>query len=191
MFKITQRQYEIIMRQAQGCYPQETGGVLGGQEDAILGVLPIFNKDISKPYVSYGITGEDMARAYAFLRKHNLEYFGIYHSHPKGIAFPSRQDLMHHQRYLFIIGLKDRYNPELQAYRIEKEEITPEPIRIVDDRGFKVVDIHTGKPKLSEYVSDEEMEKLAKSIDDHIHGREIIYPKMQPVWDASTFSTMA
>ena len=191
MFKITERQYEIIMRQAQGCYPEETGGVLGGREDTILGVLPIFNKDISKPYVSYGITGEDIVRALAFLKKHNLEYFGIYHTHPKGIAFPSKQDLMHHQRYLFIIGLKDRYNPELQAYRIEEEKIIPETIKVVNDSGFTVVDIVTGKPKLSESISHEEMEKLAKMIDDHIHGREILYPKMQPTWDASTFSTMA
>jgi hypothetical protein len=35
------------------------------------------------------------------------------------------------------------------------------------------------------------MDKLARMINDHIHGIEIIYPKMQPVWDASTFSTMA
>ena len=191
MFRITQRQYEIILRQAEGCYPQETGGVLGGREDTILGVLPIFNKDISAPDVSYGITGEDMARAFGFLKKHDLEYFGIYHSHPKGVPFPSDQDLMHNQKYLFIIGLRDRYNPELAAYRIEKDKIVQEPIKIVNDSGFTVVDIRTGKPQLSENVSRKEMEKLERMINDHINGVEIIYPKMQPVWDASTFSTMA
>ncbi|MCX5725793.1 MAG: M67 family metallopeptidase [Candidatus Saganbacteria bacterium] len=191
MFKITERQYEIILRQAEGCYPQETGGILGGKDDTVLGVLPIFNKEISAPDVSYGITGEDMARAFAFLRKYDLEYFGIYHTHPKGIPFPSEQDLAHNQKYLFIIGLKDRYNPELQAYRIEKNRIIQEQIKIVNDSGFTVIDIHTGKPQLSENVSHEEMDKLARMINDHIHGIEIIYPKMQPVWDASSFSTMA
>ena len=44
MFIITERQYSIIMKQAQACYPQETGGFLGGRENTILGILPIPNK---------------------------------------------------------------------------------------------------------------------------------------------------
>ncbi|MGB9613577.1 MAG: Mov34/MPN/PAD-1 family protein [Candidatus Margulisiibacteriota bacterium] len=192
MFKITERQYNIIMQQAQACYPQETGGILGGREDTILGVLPIPNKVLQNRTEAFGITAEDIERAYQFLVKHNLEYLGVYHSHPRGIPYPSEQDLAHHQKYLFIIGLRDRYNPELYAWRIENGKVYPEDIKIMSDIGVTVIDIRTGKPKLSENVSRQEMDRLANMIDEMIAGRRPIYPKLDPTrWDASTFSTFA
>ncbi len=190
MLKITKRQYDIIMSQAQAAYPQECGGILGGREDTVLGVLPIVNKDFSNPEVSYGISLEDLQRAGQFLQKHGLEYLGVYHSHPKGAAFPSQQDLSNYQKYHFIIGLSDRYNPELRVYRLEDNKLYAEPIRIVDDMGYTVVDISSGKPLLSENVSREEMNKLAQMIDDYIH-RRLSYSKMEPIWDSSSFSTLA
>ena len=190
MFKITERQYLIIMRQAQGCYPYETGGILGGKEQTVLGVLPIYNKDLNKPKESYGITTEDLLRGEAFLKKYDLEFLGLYHTHPQGVPFPSDKDLSHGQKYLFIIGLADRYNPELRAYRIEQGEIVPEPIKIISDEGMTVLDIHADKPLLAQNATLLEMQQLSDMIDDIIYG-EAKYPKMPPVWEASNFSTMA
>ena len=98
MFKITEHQYNIIMKQAQDCYPQETGGILGGRDDTILGVLPIANKIVQDRTAVFGITAEDIERAYHFLVKHKLEYLGVYHTHPKGIPIPSAQDLAHTEK---------------------------------------------------------------------------------------------
>ncbi|MFH1684461.1 MAG: Mov34/MPN/PAD-1 family protein [Candidatus Margulisiibacteriota bacterium] len=192
MFKITERQYNIIMKQAQACYPQETGGILGGKESTILGVLPIANKVFQDRTEVFGITVEDIERANNFLIKHNLDYLGVYHTHPKGVPFPSVQDLAHNQKYLFIIGLQDRHNPELYAWRVEEGRVYAEDIKIISDIGITVVDIATGKAKLSEYASREELDKLADMINDLIAGKKPQYPKMRPVkWDASTFSTLA
>jgi proteasome lid subunit RPN8/RPN11 len=192
MFVITERQYSIIMKQAQACYPQETGGILGGRENTILGVLPIANKVAQDRTEVFGINAEDIERAYHFLVKHDLEYLGVYHTHPRGIPFPSEQDLAHHQKYLFIIGLQDRYNPELYAWRVEEGRVISEDIKIISDIGITVVDIMTGKPKLSENATSREMDRLALMIDDIVAGKELEYPKMKPVkWDASTFSTLA
>ncbi len=192
MFIITERQYNIIMKQAQACYPQESGGFLGGRENTILGVLPVPNKYLYNRTEVFGITSDDIDRAYKFLVKHNLEYLGVYHSHPKGIPYPSDQDLAHHQKYLFIIGLQDRYNPELYAWRVEGKRVYPEDIKIISDIGITVVDIRTGKPKLSENVPKQEMDRIANIIDEMIAGKHPEYKKMDPTkWDASTFSTMA
>lgn len=192
MFKITERQYDIIMKQAQSCYPNETGGILGGQGDTILGVLPIANKVLKNQTEVFGITAEDIERAYHFLIKHNLEYLGLYHTHPKGVPIPSAQDLAHHQRYLFIIGLEDRYNPELYAWRVEEGKVYAENIKIISDIGITVIDVVTGKPKLSESVDREELDKLAEIIENLILGKEPEYPKQGPInWDASSFSTQA
>jgi proteasome lid subunit RPN8/RPN11 len=192
MFQITERQYKLIMSQAQSCYPQETGGILGGKENTILGVLPIANKVGNDRNAVFGITAEDIERAYHFLVKHNLEYLGVYHTHPQGAPVPSVQDLSHNQKYLFIVGLADRAHPELYAWRVEGKKILPEKIKIVSDMGITVVDIHTGKPKLSESTSHEEIDRLANMIDDMIAGKEPQYKKNSPTnWDASTFSTFA
>jgi len=192
MFVITERQYNIIMKQAQACYPQESGGFLGGRENTILGVLPIPNKVVQSRNEVFGITADDIELAFRFLVKHNLEYMGIYHSHPRGIPFPSEQDLSHKQKYLFIIGLEDRYNPELYAWRVEGGRVFQEDIKIISDIGVTVIDITTGKPKLSENTTRDEMDKLAHIIDDYISGRSPEYKKLKPTrWDASNFSTLA
>lgn len=192
MFIITEHQYNIIMKQSQACYPQESGGFLGGRGNTILGVLPVPNKYLYNRTEIFGITEDDIERAYSFLVKHHLEYLGIYHSHPRGVPYPSAEDLSHHQKYLFIIGLADRYNPEFYAWRVENNKVYPEDIKIISDMGITVIDIKTGKPKLSENATQEEMDKLALMIDAFIAGKELIYPKNRPIkWDASSFSTFA
>lgn len=191
MFIITERQYNIIMGQAQACYPQETGGFLGGRDNTILGVLPIPNKQLGDRTGTFALSGDDIELAYRFLVKHKLEYLGVYHTHPKGIPYPSEQDLAHGQKYLFIIGLQDRYNPELHAWKVENGKVYPEDIKIMSDYGISVVDISTGQPKLSQ-SAPQEMDRLAHLIDDLIAGKEPEYPKLSPKgWDASTFSTLA
>ena len=192
MFIITERQYNIIMQQAQACYPQESGGVLGGRENKILAVLPIPNKELYDRTEQFQMWQDDMDRGYTFLNKHNMDYLGIYHSHPQGIPYPSEQDLKNNQKYLFIIGLKDRYNPELRAWRCEGGNVYPEDIKIISDVGITVIDIKTGKPKLSENVTRQDMDRLSQMINDFIAGRKPIYIKMEPIkWDASSFSTLA
>ena len=180
------------MEQAQRCYPQETGGILGGQEETILGVLPIANKVSEKQNEVFGITTDDLDRAYHFLVKHNLHYLGIYHTHPKGLPIPSKQDLSHNQKYLFIIGLKDRYNPELYVWRHEGDKIYREDIKIISDMGVTVVDIMTGQPKLSANASREHIDRLAQMIDEMKAGRRPEYPKYDANgWDPSSFNTFA
>jgi proteasome lid subunit RPN8/RPN11 len=192
MFIITERQYNIIMRQAQACYPQESGGFLGGRGNTILGVLPIPNKYLYDRTETFAITDDDIDLANRFLTKHKLEYLGVYHSHPKGLPFPSVQDLAHRQKYLFIVSLKNRYNPELFAWRAEGKNVYEEDIKIVSDMGATVIDIKTGKPKLSESAPKQEMDRIANIIDDMLAGKEPEYKKMDPTkWDASSFSTLA
>ncbi len=189
MFTITRRQFDLIMNQAQAVYPQEAGGILGGREDVILGVLPVPNQYLYDRTQTFGMTADDVDRGYRFLAKHNLEYYGVYHSHPKGVPYPSQQDLAHNQRYHFIIGLEDRYNPVLMAWEVENEEIVQVPIRIVDEKLVEQMYLSPEKPSFSEAAPDE-MKDLAMMISDIIRGK-IVYPKLPPKWDSSTFSTTA
>jgi [CysO sulfur-carrier protein]-S-L-cysteine hydrolase len=190
MFTITTRQYELIMHQAQACYPQESGGIMGGRENVILGILPIANQFLYDKTKTFGITGEDVERGMLFLAKNKLEYYGLYHSHPKGIPYPSKEDLSHGQRYLFIVGLADRYNPSLYAYEVVKNQVTPVPIRVVDEHYVQQMYLSPEKPKLSDAANPNEMQTLVGMIRDIVNGK-VEYKKEAPKWDSSSFSTTA
>jgi proteasome lid subunit RPN8/RPN11 len=196
MFTITERQYELIMRQSQENYPYETGGILCGDANGVIkGVLPLYNLADGDQKKQFGITYDDILRGHEFAKKHGLIFYGIYHTHPNGIAYPSDEDLSHNQRYLFIISLLDRYNPEFAAYSIlPGRHVTKEEIKVINNNGVTVIDIHTGHAKLSENVTKEEMDKLSMMIDAIIEN-EVKYPKFSPKNDfearSSSFNTEA
>jgi len=190
MFIITRRQYDIIMHQAQACYPQESGGILGGRENVILGVLPSPNMYLYDRTKTFGMTADDIDRGYRFLEKNKLEYYGIYHSHPKGIPYPSREDLSHHQKYLFIVGLANRYNPDLYAWQVDKKEPEQVPIRIVDEKFVEQMYLSPDVHHLSDAAPKDEIARLTDMINNMIKGCSM-YEKERPVWDSSSFSTKA
>lgn len=192
MFVITQRQYEIIMTHLQENYPYEAGGILAGQENKILGVMPIVNQSTGDAKKQFGVTSDDLLRGHMFAKKHKMQFLGFYHSHPQGEAYPSDQDVSNNQKYLFIVSLKDRYNPEFMAYEVINKVPIPIPIQVIDNRGVTVIDIQTGKPKLSDNVVQSEMEKLAQMIDDIIE-QKAKYPKMKSSnkYDSTSFNTIA
>lgn len=181
MFVITEHQYEIIMTQAQKNYPYETGGVLCGDENGIIkGIMPLYNYADGDQKKQFGISHDDIYRGHAFAKKHGLIYYGIYHTHPKGIAYPSEADLAHNQRFLFIISLRDRYNPDFAAY-----SVTPGPkatrveIQVINNTGVTIIDINTGQTKFKENVAQEEIDKLNTMIENIIEEKQK-YQKMSP-----------
>ncbi|MFC1559764.1 Mov34/MPN/PAD-1 family protein [Candidatus Margulisiibacteriota bacterium] len=191
MFTITNRQYELIMHQAQSCYPQESGGILGGREDVILGILPIHNKFLYDRTGTFGMDTDDIDRGYQFLAKHKLDYYGIYHSHPKGIPYPSKEDLSHGQKFIFIVGLADRHNPGLYAWKVEGKEITQVPIKIVDEQLVEQMFLSPSKPKIADAAHPDEFAKLQSIIMDIVKGKVKYEKEHANKWDHSSFSTLA
>ena len=147
-FSITQRHYKIIIDQVQKNYPYESGGFIGGKDNIISAIYPVLNQDISNKTDVFAIFPEDIERAHLFFNKHGLEYYGTYHSHPKGEAIPSKQDLSHIQKYLFIISLKNFDNPDFAAYEVTGvQQAERVPLRILSDKDFSVKDIHSDGTK--------------------------------------------
>ncbi len=181
MFVITQHQYDIIMEQAQKNYPYETGGILCGDETGIIkGVMPLYNYADGDQKKQFGITPEDIYRGHDFAKKHGLIYYGVYHTHPQGIAYPSEADLAHNQRYLFIISLRDRYNPEFAAYTISPtKNVSREEIQVINNKGVTVIDIHTGQAKFKDNAAQAEIDKLNSMIENIIEEKQK-YQKFSP-----------
>ncbi len=191
LFQITQRHYEIIIKQAMDNYPQESGGALGGKEDLIQAVFPISNQYLYARTDTFQITKDDILRAHAFFQKHGLEYYGVYHSHPKGVPYPSKTDLDTGERYHFIIGLKDRNKPILNAFECQSYNVTQILIHVVSMKGFDIVDIHAkSKPALVHQGMVQEEIGLHDMLN-QIRRENPRYPKLKSQKPGSEFSTMA
>lgn len=197
-FKITRRHYDIVIKQARMNLPQECGGFFGGSNHTISAILPQFNQHLEDKTGTFAVTNEDILRAHAFFEKNNLEYFGIYHTHPKGTADPSAQDLKHIQKYMFIISMRVPDHPDFAAYFVKGRDYRRVPLEIIEHSD--VVDIHTGKPsKKAELPKDkvgnlhQESDRLQTQLGQYISGKKINYEKQKtnPLNQNSDFSTLA
>lgn len=195
MFKITQRQYNIIIKQVQKNYPFESGGFIGGKDFIIKAVLPVFNKDGTNKQDVFGLNQDDMNRAHQFFDDHGLDYYGIYHSHPKGPAIPSEQDLAHIQRYLFIISLMHFNHPDFAAYQVTGiQQANRVPLDVISDATFTAVDPkdgtalkERGRPVMPINQNERELNKQVH----RIIRNEAVYKQYIRQDDSGHFSTLA
>ena len=202
-FCITRKHYDIILKQGIDNLPIESGGFVGGKEDFIQGILPIYNKHLEDQTGSFAFTKEDILRAHQFFEKHELEYYGLYHTHPNGAAYPSVQDIETGHRYHFILSLADPNQPIFAAYEIINRQPTYIPI-VVTDRDVHSKDIHSkksnkketsleeGPSHLKNKSPEEDAIELSQKIHDIKEDNPLNYTKMLPRHkDQSDFSTFA
>jgi len=190
IFVITQRHYDMVIKQAIDCYPEETGGIFGGNGLEILSVFPIFNKGVDKRNSQFGLSGEDIERGHIFVKKHHMQYLGIYHTHPKGIAYPSDADLSHNQKYLFIISLAEKGKPDFRAYEVHNKQPFNIPIYVRPNEGTVVVDTFTGKPIIAANDVRDEFSRLQNLIGDIVENKAR-YEKEAPKGPGHSFHTTA
>lgn len=133
VFQITKRHYDIITKQAADNFPTEAGGFLGGKDFVIKAILPIFNQHLANKTDTFAFTAEDVDRAHQFFAKHNLDYYGLYHTHPSGIPEPSQTDIDTGHKYHFIIGIpgKDPSKAVLRAFEVQRKTVIPLAMNIL------------------------------------------------------------
>jgi len=77
---------------------------------------------------------QEQLRVFEEVEKESMGMIAIYHSHPHTIPFPSETDVkmaFYPEVSSIIISLKERENPVVKAFRIEKEAIRLEEIEVV------------------------------------------------------------
>jgi proteasome lid subunit RPN8/RPN11 len=201
-FKITQKHYNTIVDQGIKNLPEESGGFLGGSNHVITAILPIFNQHLYNRTDTFAFTPEDVIVAYRFFEKHNLTYYGLYHTHPIGAAYPSQADINSGQQYHFILSLKDQNNPVFSAFKIENKQPIPLQMTIIPDKDFYSINlqdpvntINTAPPLPIVFDRpmnpEEEVSFLNKQIGDILNEKPKNYPLLRPKDDSSGFSTLA
>ena len=205
VFSLTRRHYDIILKQGLDNYPEEVGGFLGGVDDQIKAIQPLFNQHLFNKTDTFSFTQEDVLRAHEFFKKHKLNYYGLYHTHPKGVAYPSKEDIATGHKYHFILSLRDQSNPVFAAYQIIRNEPHYIPIQIVENDGFSAINIHSGE-KLDgsgKPISptqpvpgnvNRDVEDLSQRIHNIRESQENTYERLPPregLEDNSDFSALA
>ncbi len=190
----------------------------GGVDHQIQAIQPLFNKHLFNRTDTFSFTHEDIQRAHQFFAKHKMDYYGLYHSHPKGLPEPSMQDIKTGHKYHFILGLRDQSSPIFNAFIIKGTQAVQIPFDVIDDSGFSSVDLHSGKKldgttptqpgkgsqkgkktlkgkgdsKEDYNPTYEEADALQDRIHRIVHNKKNKYPKLDPQKPSdSDFSTLA
>jgi len=115
------RQFRTLMiEQALKELPNECCGLLLGKNNTVLRIIPMENIDPSPE--AYFMDPVRQADIFTEMERKGEKLIGIYHSHPKGPAFPSETDLktaFHPNTAYIIISLENPEKPELGAFMIE------------------------------------------------------------------------
>ncbi|MEK9658164.1 MAG: Mov34/MPN/PAD-1 family protein [bacterium] len=162
-FQITQRHYDIILKQGLDLLPIEAGGFLGGdgKTGLVKAIFPIFNQHLEVQTDTFGFTAEDMSRALKFFDEHKLDYFAMYHTHPKGVAYPSQTDIDTGHTFHFILSLRDKDKPDFRSYYIYNKKPIEQEFKVISNTGTSKKDLKNSVP---EY--DASTQALMKQQDD-------------------------
>ena len=198
-FRITRRHYDIILKQGLDLLPIEAGGFLGGdiESGTIKAIFPIYNQHLEVQTDTFGFMPDDLGRARSFFKKHNLEYFSMYHTHPKGIAYPSQTDINAGHWFHFILSLRDKKNPDFRAFFIQNKKTPVEvPFVVVEDKGFHKKDLASGIPEYDASTQarmqhQDTGEELTEKLDKLKNKKENPYERYQSHNPNSDFNTLA
>jgi proteasome lid subunit RPN8/RPN11 len=114
--------------------PNEACGILAGQDQEITHFFPIPNLDQSP--CSFQFEPRTYLDTIREMRKQELDWIGVVHSHPNMEPVPSAKDLAnwhYPEKSYWILSLKGEQS-RLSAYYIQKEKVVPVMYQIIVDR---------------------------------------------------------
>lgn len=132
MLRLRRDQAEAIIEHARAEAPNECCGLLLGTVGAVAEVIRGTNVD-PDPQIRYQMDPKEVLGAYRRIDAGGPELVGIYHSHVRTEAWPSRTDVARaaYPDALYVIAsLRDEASPVLRAYRIEGTRIIEEEVVI-------------------------------------------------------------
>jgi [CysO sulfur-carrier protein]-S-L-cysteine hydrolase len=130
-----------IADHAQNDYPNEVCGLLAGTESKISSAIPI-NNIADTPQNHYQLDPSEQITALKRIDADNLQWQGIYHSHPKSHPIPSPTDITDSNDSSLIhiiVSLKDS-QPKLKAWQILETSVIP--IELIFDTQSPSNDAH-------------------------------------------------
>ena len=119
MLQLSKVLYEEMVAHCQREYPKEACGILAGNDHVVNDLYPMTNVDQSP--ISYQMDPTEQLRIMKQMRVRTQEMLAIYHSHPRGPAAPSAQDIaraFYPDAAHIIVSLASLENPVVRGFRI-------------------------------------------------------------------------
>lgn len=115
---VTREVTEQMITHSRGTFPQEATGILGGHGQQITQVIPVPNR--TRKLDTFHWEAVDFFSALHELRLLDLEWGGVFHSHPRTSSIPSMNDQKNwHYPDLsyWICSLVEWEKPEITLFR--------------------------------------------------------------------------
>lgn len=132
MIKIPRSIYMAVIEHARKESPLECCGILGGKDGTVQRAFEMRNAEQSQ--IRYSILPQDQIGIFKEMDREALEMLAIYHSHTHTLPFPSEADVkmaFYPEVSSVIVSLKEK-DPQVKAFRIQKDAIYPEEIEIIN-----------------------------------------------------------
>ncbi|MDX1685443.1 MAG: M67 family metallopeptidase [Saprospiraceae bacterium] len=113
-------------------YPHECCGFLFGRDHderrEIIKALPVENIHSEDQRRRFQVSPKDYMKAETFADENDMEFLGIYHSHPDHPSVPSEHDLKQAVPFFsyFILSVKNGQPDTLQSWKLNSENIFQE-----------------------------------------------------------------
>lgn len=133
MIRLKKQMVEAVLKHLQEEYPNEGCGLLCGRRGEILKVYPMRNLEASP--VSYRMDTKEELSVFRRMRDENLDFLGIYHSHPTSEAYPSEKDIslaFYDEVFYLIVSLKDLTQPLARAFWLREGKIEEDKIQLAE-----------------------------------------------------------
>jgi [CysO sulfur-carrier protein]-S-L-cysteine hydrolase len=115
-----------LIDHAQGEYPKEACGIIGGPPGTASKLYRLRNVD-PDPVMRYNADPKELKRVTDDIYDNDWDVVAIYHSHTHSPAFPSPTDVdraFYPEASYVLVSLMDRAKPDLRAFRIIEGTIT-------------------------------------------------------------------
>jgi proteasome lid subunit RPN8/RPN11 len=135
VLSISRDLYDKIVAHARADHPDEACGVLAGPagSDRPERFIPMTNAARSPTFYEFDST--EQFRVWNQMDDDDEEPVVIYHSHTATEAYPSRTDISYANEpgaHYVLVSTRDEHETEFRSYRIINNEVTEEPVTVVE-----------------------------------------------------------
>ncbi|MBI3989636.1 MAG: M67 family metallopeptidase [candidate division NC10 bacterium] len=131
MFILEKRYAEEMVAHAKAEAPYEACGLLAGKDGQIVRLYRC--QSAEKSPFRYVIEPKDQLKALREIDENGWELLGIYHSHTRSPAYPSKTDVelaFYPEATYLIISLMNPGQPAIRGFRIINGQVSEEELKI-------------------------------------------------------------
>ncbi len=122
VMRLTAVDWQWMLEEVVQHEPEEACGLLAGQDQRVLQVIPVTNV-LHSPQ-QYRLDPLEQLQAFNLIDSRGWELLGIYHSHPTGPSYPSQTDIdqAYYPESIYLIWFKKADVWSCCAYRIDQND---------------------------------------------------------------------